>query len=60
MVGQANIPVGNTVAVHDPSIIVAYADADGALYPDAGENRQKMYFIFGTQLAAAYSYDMES
>ena len=60
MLGQANIPVGNTVAVHDPSIIVAYADADGALYPDAGENRQKMYFIFGTQLAAAYSYDMES
>ena len=60
MVGVDGIPVGNTVAVHDPSIIVAYADADGALYPDAGENRQKMYFIFGTQLAAAYSYDMES
>ena len=60
MVGQANIPVGNTVAVHDPSIIVAYADADGNLYPESADGRQKMYFIFGTQLAAAYSYDMES
>ena len=63
MVGQGNVPVGNTVAVHDPSIIVAYADAFGNLYPDAGETgsgRQKMYFIFGTQLSFAYSYDMES
>ena len=63
MVGQGNVPVGNTVAVHDPSIIVAYADAFGNIYPDAGETgsgRQKMYFIFGTQLSFAYSYDMES
>lgn len=54
---------GSTVAVHDPSIIVAYADAFGNIYPDAGETgsgRQKMYFIFGTQLSFAYSYDMES
>ena len=57
------IPAGNTVAVHDPSVIVAYADAIGNVYPDAGETgsgRQPIYFIFGTQLAAAYSYDMES
>ena len=60
MVGVDGIPVGNTVAVHDPSIIVAYADADGNLYPESADGRQKMYFIFGTQLAAAYSYDMES
>ena len=63
MVGQGNVPVGNTVAVHDPSIIVAYADAFGNIYPDTGETgsgRQKMYFIFGTQLSFAYSYDMES
>ena len=59
MVGDS-IVEGSTVAVHDPSIIVAYADADGNLYPESADGRQKMYFIFGTQLAAAYSYDMES
>ena len=60
MVGVDGIDDGATVAVHDPSIIVAYADADGNLYPESADGRQKMYFIFGTQLAAAYSYDMES
>ena len=51
---------GSTVAVHDPSVVVAYADAFGNTYAEAGEGRQKVYFVFGTQLAAAYSYDMES
>ena len=57
------IPAGQTVDVHDPSIILAYADAIGNVYPDAGETgsgRQPIYFIFGTEIVAAYSYDMES
>lgn len=51
---------GSTVAVHDPSVVVAYADAFGNTYAEAGEGRQKVYFLFGTQLSNAYSYDMES
>lgn len=51
---------GSTVAVHDPSVITAYADSDGNVYPNSGTGRTKIYFIFGTQLAAAYSFDMES
>lgn len=51
---------GSTVAVHDPSVVVAYADAFGNTYAEAGEGRQKVYFLFGTKLSNAYSYDMES
>ena len=51
---------GSTVAVHDPSVIIAYADSYGIVYPESGDGRTKVYFIFGTQLAAAYSFDMES
>ena len=51
---------GSTVAVHDPSVIIAYADSYGIVYPESGDGRQKVYFVFGTQLAAAYSFDMES
>ena len=51
---------GSTVAVHDPSVIIAYADSYGIVYPEDGDGRQKVYFVFGTQLAAAYSFDMES
>lgn len=51
---------GSTVAVHDPSVIIAYADNYGIVHPEDGDGRQKVYFVFGTQLAAAYSFDMES
>ena len=51
---------GSTVAVHDPSVIIAYADSYGIVYPEDGDGRTKVYFIFDTQLAAAYSFDMES
>lgn len=48
------------VAVHDPSIIIVYKDAGGNSYPenDAAGTRTKYYYIFGTQLGAAYSRDM--
>lgn len=51
-----------TVAVHDPSIIVVYKDANGNSYPenDAGETRTKYYYIFGTMIGAAYSTDMNN
>ncbi len=50
----------STVAVHDPSIIIVYKDAGGNSYPenDAAGTRTKYYYIFGTQLGAAYSRDM--
>jgi beta-xylosidase len=49
-----------TVAVHDPSVIIVYKDASGNSYPenDSGRTRKKYYYIFGTQLGAAYSTDM--
>lgn len=53
---------GSTVAVHDPSVIIAYVDNYGIVYPtkEDGRGLTKVYFVFGTQLAAAYSFDMES
>lgn len=50
----------STVAVHDPSIVVAYKDASGLSYPvnDASGSRTKYYYVFGTQMGAAYSTDM--
>ena len=47
-----------TVAVHDPSIVLAYEDADGNTYPDQGEGRTKVYYVFGTQFSQAKSYDL--
>lgn len=49
-----------TVPVHDPSIVIAYKDANGNSYPsnDANGSRTKYYYLFGTQLGAAYSRDM--
>ena len=48
------------VPVHDPSVVVVYKDASGNSFPsnDAGATRTKYYYIFGTQLGAAYSLDM--
>lgn len=49
-----------TVAVHDPSIVVVYKDANNNSFSknDANNSRTKYYYIFGTQLGAAYSKDM--
>lgn len=49
-----------TVPVHDPSVIVAYIGKDGKSYPEqsASNDREKRYYLFGTQRAAAYSNDM--
>lgn len=49
-----------TVPVHDPSILIVYKDANGNSYSenDASKTRTKYYYIFGTQLGAAYSTDM--
>ena len=57
----SNIPVqGAAVPVHDPSIVVVYKDANGNSYPvnDTNGARTKYYYVFGTQLGAAYSKDM--
>lgn len=50
----------STVAVHDPSIVIAYVDGSGNSYPenDAGKTRTKRYYVFGTMLGAAWSTDM--
>lgn len=49
-----------SVAVHDPSVIVVYKDASGNSYPenDDSGSRTKYYYIFGTMNGAAYSRDM--
>ena len=50
----------NTVAVHDPSIVLAYEDGDGKTYPEQNEDESltKVYYVFGTQIANAKSYDL--
>ena len=48
----------STVAVHDPSIVLAYEDADGNTYPEGGSGRTKVYYVFGTQFSQAKSYDL--
>ena len=58
--GGTQIVQAATVAVHDPSVVIAYKDANGNSYPenDAAKTRTKYYYVFGTQLGAAYSTDM--
>lgn len=53
----ANV-LAKAVAVHDPSVIIVYKDAAGNSYPENDGSREKFYYIFGTQLGAAYSKDM--
>lgn len=48
------------VSVHDPSIVLAYEDAQGNTYPENAEGRKKVYYIFGSHLAWAKSYDLQS
>ena len=45
---------------HDPSIVLAYEDEEGNTYPsaDAKAGLKKVYFVFGTQIANAKSYDL--
>lgn len=49
-----------TVAVHDPSVIVAYVDKNGKSYPEQSEakDREKRYYLFGTHRGGAYSTDL--
>lgn len=47
----------DTVGVHDPSVVLAY-EAGGKSYPVAGPGRTKVYYVFGTQAAQAYSTDL--
>src|SRR6478735_4814433 len=49
-----------TVPVHDPSVVIVYKDANGNSFPenDAAGSRVKYYYVFGTQMGAAYSTDM--
>ncbi len=45
------------VSVHDPSIVVGY-EADGKVYGEDAAGRKKVYYIFGSHRAWAYSYDL--
>ena len=58
LVGTAGVAA--TVAVHDPSVVVVYKDADGNSFPEQNESksRTKFYYVMGTQLEAAYSKDL--
>lgn len=48
------------IAVHDPSVLIAYVDDTGVVYPTEEPNTRKIYFIIGTHLGAAYSFDMQT
>lgn len=58
--GEEQKPVRQRVSVHDPSIVVGYKDADGIVYPNDQAGRQKIYYIFGSHMAWAYSTDLEN
>ena len=50
-----------TVAIHDPSIVIAYKGTDGKTYPTsalAGSGAKKVYYVFGTENGAAKSEDL--
>lgn len=49
----------DSVSVHDPSIVVGY-EKDGIISGIEEEGSTKVYFVFGTHLAFAKSYDLES
>ena len=55
---QAQNVEHSTVAVHDSSIVLAYEDAEGNTYHEAADGRTKVYYVFGTQIAQAKSYDL--
>ena len=55
---QAQNVEHSTVAVHDPSIVLAYEDAEGNTYHEAADGRTKVYYVFGTQIAQVKSYDL--
>ena len=50
----------STVAMHDPSIVVAYEDENGNTYGEqnAEKTLTKVYFVFATQIGNAKSYDL--
>jgi len=48
------------VSVHDPSIVLAYEDAEGKTYPENAEGRTKVYYIFGSHMAWAKSHDLKN
>jgi len=50
----------STVAVHDPSIVIVYKDANGNSFPtnNTAGSLTKYYYVFGTMNGAAYSKDM--
>lgn len=50
-----------TVSIHDPSILRAYVDVNGNVYPTAPKDIevQDIYFLFGTHRGCAVSLDME-
>ncbi len=51
----------NRVTVHDPSIVIGYEDQETKkVYADEGAGRRKKYFIFGSHMAWAHSYDMKN
>ena len=52
----------DTVAVHDPSIVLAYEDAEGNTYPDvnAQEGLKKVYFVFSRIISATPKNFMRS
>lgn len=49
----------DTVTVHDPSIVVGY-EKDGKILGKEEEGSTKIYFVFGSHLAFAKSYDLQN
>ncbi|MDE5547719.1 MAG: hypothetical protein K2J30_01800, partial [Clostridia bacterium] len=55
----AHVQSYQTVAIHDPSIVLAYEDAAGNTLPERhSESDKKVYYIFGTMNSFAKSYDL--
>ncbi len=48
------------VSVHDPSIVIAYKQADGSITGEKTAGAEKIYYIFGSHKAFAKSSDMKN
>ncbi len=48
------------VTVHDPSVVIGYEASDGTVSGEETSGSTKVYYIFGSHLAWAKSYDLQN
>ena len=54
-----NVTPNNYVSVHDPSVVIGY-QTGSTITGEYSESATKVYYIFGSHMAWAYTYDLEN